>query len=209
MRLTANPCAVASGEMIVGGSWQWSPARTIRSARSTTGQLPGSVLWQASSITAKSNLRFPSMSGSKLVVAQITSARSSTLAMTCLSKTFASSRSRRDSWRSSFRWPGIGLALVNLLAFLEMFSASRIISPTTFMDGSDSTCASRVKDCNSSWTRAGCPIRTTRTRFATSFSSRLSTPVLLGAQARTFEPRKTACRINSTTVVVLPVPGGP
>ena len=37
----------------------------------------------------------------------------------------------------------------------------------------------------------------------------LSTARLLGAQANTFRPRRIAWRMTSTTVVVLPVPGGP
>eukprot|EP00959_Pyramimonas_sp_CCMP1952_P436645 9143270-Pyramimonas_sp.AAC.1 len=37
----------------------------------------------------------------------------------------------------------------------------------------------------------------------------LSTATLEGAQASTFWPRATDCRMNSTTVVVFPVPGGP
>jgi hypothetical protein len=37
----------------------------------------------------------------------------------------------------------------------------------------------------------------------------LSTAWLLGAHANTVSPRATAWRMNSTTVVVLPVPGGP
>ena len=46
--------------MIVGGSWQWSPASTIRSARKSGIQQAGSVAWAASSITTRSNCRSPS-----------------------------------------------------------------------------------------------------------------------------------------------------
>lgn len=37
----------------------------------------------------------------------------------------------------------------------------------------------------------------------------LSTAIFEAAQARTFDPRFTSCKIISTTVVVFPVPGGP
>lgn len=37
----------------------------------------------------------------------------------------------------------------------------------------------------------------------------LSTAILEAAQARTFDPRLTSCKMISTTVVVFPVPGGP
>lgn len=36
----------------------------------------------------------------------------------------------------------------------------------------------------------------------------LSTAIFEAAQARTFDPRFTSCKIISTTVVVFPVPGG-
>ena len=58
-------------------------------------------------------------------------------------------------------------------------------------------------------TRAGWPRRTAFSPAAMSRSKMLSTPMLLGAQARTFSPRRTAWRMSSTTAVVLPVPGGP
>lgn len=37
----------------------------------------------------------------------------------------------------------------------------------------------------------------------------LSTAIFEAAQARTFDPHFTSCKIISTTVVVFPVPGGP
>lgn len=40
-------------------------------------------------------------------------------------------------------------------------------------------------------------------------STMLSTAILEAAHARIFDPRLTSCNIISTTVVVLPVPGGP
>ena len=59
-----------------------------------------------------------------------------------------------------------------------------------------STRASSVWLRNSSLTRAGCPMRTTRCPQSARRSSRLSTAVLLGAQASTFSPRRTAWRMN-------------
>ena len=58
-------------------------------------------------------------------------------------------------------------------------------------------------------TRAGWPSRTARSPKPSSRSKMLSTARLLGAQASTLRPRRTAWRITSTTAVVLPVPGGP
>lgn len=40
-------------------------------------------------------------------------------------------------------------------------------------------------------------------------STMLSTAIFEAAHARIFDPRLTSCKIISTTVVVLPVPGGP
>ena len=47
------------------------------------------------------------------------------------------------------------------------------------------------------------------TCFTARRSTRLSTATLDGAHANTLSPIATACLISSTTVVVLPVPGGP
>src|SRR5207247_9685227 len=58
-------------------------------------------------------------------------------------------------------------------------------------------------------TRAGCPNRTALSPKASSFSSTLSTARLLGAHTSTRCPRRSVWRTISTTVVVLPVPGGP
>mmetsp|Transcript_37595 Transcript_37595/g.125778 ORF Transcript_37595/g.125778 Transcript_37595/m.125778 type:complete len:245 (+) Transcript_37595:1406-2140(+) len=61
---------------------------------------------------------------------------------------------------------------------------------------------------------AGWPTRTTRSGLPpasppSSRSAMLSTATFEAAEASTRSPRATACRISSTTAVVLPVPGGP
>ena len=75
--------------------------------------------------------------------------------------------------------------------------------------GWSSTIRSSVCSRSCGRTRAGWPRRTACSPWASSRSSRLSTARLLGAQTSTLSPRRTAWRINSTSVVVLPVPGGP
>ena len=111
--------------------------------------------------------------------------------------------------RISRRAPGSGLALVVRAAWRNRAKASLTSLRASRTSSWRSTSRSSVCVRNSGITRAGCPSRTTRSPCASSRSKRLSTARLLGAQASTFSPRRTAWRISSTTVVVLPVPGGP
>ena len=144
-----------------------------------------------------------------VVVAQITAAESRMLSAACSSIFRASARSERASSRSCFRSPGFGAVRRCRLA-----SRKRLIACLTSLRANrTSRCAStsRSSVCSRSSgnTRAGCPSRTTRSPKPSSRSKMLSTARLLGAQAKTLRPRRIAWRMTSTTVVVLPVPGGP
>ncbi len=108
-RLVAKPSAAASRLTTVGGNWQWSPANTSRSHRRMGIQQPGSVLWQASSITARSNRRAPrSWLSRPVVVAHSTLAEPSMLSTACICIRRASASSPRASARSCCRRPGFG-----------------------------------------------------------------------------------------------------
>ena len=71
--------------------------------------------------------------------------------------------------------------------------------------------ASSDRACIDSCMRVGWPSRIALTEelLLINFSSILSTATLDGAQANTLFPALIDCRMISTTVVVLPVPGGP
>ncbi len=121
----------------------------------------------------------------------------------------ASARSERASWRMSRRAPGSGLARVHFAALRNRANASFTNLRACRTSGWSSTIKSSVCSRSCGRTRAGCPSRTACSPWASSRSRRLSTARLLGAQTSTLSPRRTAWRISSTSVVVLPVPGGP
>jgi hypothetical protein len=83
-----------------------------------------------------------------------------------------------------------------LLAFIYLAS-----SPLTSM-------LSRLLSCIASSILVGLPNLTSLTLLH-SLSAKLSTAILEGALTSTFIRRETACKISSTRVLVLPVPGGP
>ena len=133
------------------------------------------------------------------------STRSTASASSCRASASISFASRRSAAFS----PGCGFSRVHLSAWRKSAKASRATLRACRASGCFSARMSSARARSSGTTRAGWPSRTGSSPAASSFSSRLSTAWLLGAQASTVSPRATAWRMNSTTVVVLPVPGGP
>ena len=194
MRLTASPRPAASGDRIVGGSWQWSPARTSLPARSSGTQFAGSVDWHASSITATANRRWPRSWLSRPVsVAHTIRASSSTRSTASASSRRASASMSRASRRRAAFSPGSGCRRVHLSAWRNRAKASRDTLRACRASGCFSARMSTARSRRAGMIRAGWPSRTGRSPAASSFSSRLSTAWLLGAQARTVSPRATAC----------------
>mmetsp|Transcript_94433 Transcript_94433/g.152335 ORF Transcript_94433/g.152335 Transcript_94433/m.152335 type:complete len:214 (-) Transcript_94433:329-970(-) len=121
--------------------------------------------------------------------------------------------SRRSDERWSFHLPNSSLPEPFLGGpFDSDFSAllmSERASLASIFESDRCTCTSRVESITEVSTRAGCPTRTMRRPAASNLSAKLSTAIFDGAIASTFWPAFTHWTMNSTTVVVLPVPGGP
>mmetsp|Transcript_25610 Transcript_25610/g.60924 ORF Transcript_25610/g.60924 Transcript_25610/m.60924 type:complete len:441 (+) Transcript_25610:1188-2510(+) len=99
-RLTLSPPSSASREMMVGGSWQWSPTSATCLAPRTRGtSVLGSVACEASSRSTEGKVSFPSISlPAPLQVAHTTCARRS--AATCA--WWKASRSLRSACRAAW-----------------------------------------------------------------------------------------------------------
>mmetsp|Transcript_6237 Transcript_6237/g.9249 ORF Transcript_6237/g.9249 Transcript_6237/m.9249 type:complete len:232 (-) Transcript_6237:573-1268(-) len=193
---------------IVGGSCLWSPAKISFLPSKIGIQQLASKACAASSITTKSNP----------LICLAYSWRNLELAETLVART--TWQASKTSVTASF-WRSLTSLLSSLISdlfsrefplflrmFLWIFSISLRASEENFCCWVLLTKLSKEYFIVDSINRAGCPTLQTFT-FPPSLSTMLSTAMLEGAVASTLRPLAVAWRISSTTVVVLPVPGGP
>jgi hypothetical protein len=134
----------------------------------------------------------------------MTSARSmSARSALAISRAASRSSARASCQRALASGPRLPRAALRSWRARSRHSRASRVAPSA------STWASRVSAASAGWTRAGWPRRTARSWAAASRTPRLSTAVFDGAAHSTRSPRATRCRTTSTSVRVLPVPGGP
>ena len=167
--------------------------------------------WHASSITARSNCRCPRISlSSPVSVAHRTVAPFRMRSTASASSWRESSSSARPFLAKLLAHAGLRFAARPLAGLAEQ---ARTPSWPACVPGAcrrdpppaGRACARAAPARRGPDGRAAPRVR----RAASRRSSRLSTARLLGRTPAPFCPRRTAWRISSTTVVVLPVPGGP
>mmetsp|Transcript_92701 Transcript_92701/g.288550 ORF Transcript_92701/g.288550 Transcript_92701/m.288550 type:complete len:370 (-) Transcript_92701:109-1218(-) len=173
-----------------GGSWQWSPTSTSRSARrkasGTRAEI--SVACATSSMRmAPKSMSFRRSAADAAVVMQMTSASSTMLRLALSSSSLASSTWMRD------------------------ITASTKPGSSTWQPRRSARRRVRQMPSRCELMRSGRPRRTTRRPHLKASSAMLSTAMLLSDVASTRPTRKRCVQSRSicTQTRVLPVPGGP
>mmetsp|Transcript_4670 Transcript_4670/g.13742 ORF Transcript_4670/g.13742 Transcript_4670/m.13742 type:complete len:425 (+) Transcript_4670:567-1841(+) len=212
--VTPKPLLPASSDLTTGGSCWWSPARTARRPRSNATQQDASSACAASSMTTRSKACSGGRQESARSAAPVFVHSTTWLASSsCLTDRLCrSASSRRSVDTSALR--AARARLPSRRSWVRAADSSPLTSRTMAAPSETARRASSDAPSTEGSSLAGWPTRTTRSGLppASPLSSRsamLSTATFEAAEASTRSPRATACRISSTTAVVLPVPGGP
>mmetsp|Transcript_2929 Transcript_2929/g.8757 ORF Transcript_2929/g.8757 Transcript_2929/m.8757 type:complete len:349 (+) Transcript_2929:1352-2398(+) len=204
-----KPRLCASGELTLGGSWQWSPMSTRRSPpRRTRGTATeSSVAWATSSTRMAPKWKLWRMSlPAPTVVVQMTSAPLSTWRLAVYSST-------RRCLPASFADRPLSQLPPDGAAASHGPSASSDSPPLPAMASACACCArlSSMMPWSVGVTFSGLPMRTTLRPLLCAPSAMLSTATLLSEVASSGpRPSSRAKSASSRTLTcVLPVPGGP